>query len=217
MDLESQIVFLRDKLLAPAGTRFPAPLTTEDQILVSSFLVLAHAAIEEAIEDFFTLHLKSLIGFTSACSVPADLARAFFHLRASADSMIHGQGPLATTTIGKVCLAIYDRDYIRPNNGVKLDNVKKLASGAGIYWTDFEDALNVELSDLTTLGTKRGSVGHLSPFTVKPVAITTATDPSDVHTWVESGVFATRAIGEFLRSSRQLAMPMSLITDWDGN
>lgn len=217
MDLEAQIIFLRDKLLAPISTQFPDPLSDEDRVAVSSFLVLAHAAIEEALEDLFTLHLKTLVQFSVAESAPIGLARLCFHMRTSAENMVNGQGPLSTHAMGRICQAAFNRDFIIPNNGLKLENVKKLASGAGLYWTEFEDALNVELSDLSTLGTKRGSVGHLSPFSMKSTAITTSTDPSDVLNWVESGVSAIKAIERFLDASRSAGMPLSLISDWDGN
>lgn len=90
----------------------------------------------------------------------------------------------------KAAVKLGARSYqalVKANNGVRYDNLKKLVASLGTDWRLFEQGLSTELADLDALGSKRGEVGHLSPFSNKSVQVTPRVYPDDVRGWVANG------------------------------
>jgi hypothetical protein len=60
VDIASQVALLDKMLLSRVQTGFPHPLTDEEKVAVSAYLVLAHACIEEYAEEVFLAHFDRL-------------------------------------------------------------------------------------------------------------------------------------------------------------
>ncbi|MFF4891218.1 HEPN domain-containing protein [Micromonospora chersina] len=196
MDLSSQLAWLESTLLAQVSTPFPDPWNKDEKAAIAAYLVLTHACIEEALEDAFSRRLDRLIEMVEdGTQVPIALARLGLDagLQLPEKSRVpyrkrHLKGTL------KAFAEYYRRSVILMNHGIKAENLEKMASGAGVDWEEFEASLTEALADLSTLGAKRGSVGHLSPFTEKSAVITSRVDLSDIRSWVEAAQNAVGAV-----------------------
>ncbi|MEO5316097.1 hypothetical protein PV772_18615 [Pseudarthrobacter sp. CC12] len=205
-------------LLGSVTTQFPAPLTAAEQALTHGYLVLAHAVLEEHLEKIFEEHFDRLVSWLVSDLVPRETALLAYAVK---------EWLPASLNIGYKQRDLHQffakparNEFIKllgKNNGLKLENVAALAKLVGLDWKSFEDALNAELSDLTTLGSKRGAAGHLSPYTSKVTELTENDYPEDVRTWVDAGERAIERIRLYLSEILLKQQPPSLISDWDGN
>lgn len=218
MEIADQLDHLSRTLLDPVGTSFPDPLSESERALVNAYIVLAHAVLEERLEDVFREHVDRLLAWRDDDLVPVDLVRLAF---AMCENVATKQWPsyrdrsvLASMWgIGRVEFA----KQLSANNGLKSEHVERLAKLTGVQWVDLEDSLTSELADLDLLGAKRGAAGHLSPFTTRSSVLTISMYPDDVRGWVEAGTKAVLGIERFLRGELSRHQPKSLILDWDGN
>lgn len=218
MLLSDQLKNLDRALLGAVTTQFPTPLTAAEQALTHGYLVLAHAVLEEHLEKIFEEHYDRLASWLTSDMVPRETALLTYAVR---------EWLPASINVGykqremQQFIAKPARDefvkLLGRNNGLKLENVATLAKLVGLNWKCFEDSLNTELSDLTTLGSKRGAAGHLSPYTNKVTELTENDYPDDVRGWVDAGETAIEAIRSYLSLLVSRQQPMSLISDWDGN
>jgi hypothetical protein len=194
MDLSMQLSWLESTILSRVTTPFPDPFKPEEKAALAAYLVLTHACIEEALEDAFEAHADAIVALAVQSSVP--IAVAAFSLHAGLQQPTNKRTPFKTRRLkGTLIAAVatYKTRVIEQNHGIKRDNILCLAEGVGLEWEDFELTLNAAVSDLNTLGAKRGSVGHLSPFTAKSALLTSRVDLADVRDWVQN---AERAVGE---------------------
>lgn len=200
MDVAHQVELLDQLLLAGVRTEFPDTLTDREKVAVNAYLVLSHACIEEYAERVFLAHYDRLEELATLNFFPpsvAQLALAVgWHLP---DAMKQTLGYKSRTLAGAIQAGRvnYLRSYVGGNDGLKENNIKKLAQGLGVEWPRVESRLSKELIDLNTLGAKRGAAGHLSPFTPSQGAHE-ETYPSDVRAWVESGRDAVLALERLL-------------------
>jgi len=199
VDFSTQLSFLDLALLARVTTQFPDALTDEERAAISAYLVLFHACIEEYLEDSFSLYLERLARLTNLPLFPLAVGEA---LLAIGLSLPEGKrAPYKSRTLAGIAqagLAHFQHVVVGGNNGVKTPNVRRLAEGVGLAWQQFEAALAGRLADLDTLGAKRGAAGHLSPFSMKQVALTAQVYPDDVRGWVEAGRDAAVAVNRYL-------------------
>jgi hypothetical protein len=197
MDLLAQLNWLDSALLSRVTTAFPDPFNPEEKAALAAYLVLTHACIEEALEDAFEAHANALVAMVHAQNnVPLAVVR--FSLHAGLNQPSNMRTSFRTRRLrGTLIAAVtnYKKSVIEQNHGIKQENMLSLAEGVGLEWEDFELALNNAISDLSTLGAKRGSVGHLSPFTTKSALLTARVDVADVRSWVKN---AERAVGEIV-------------------
>lgn len=186
------------RLLSSVTTEFPDPLTDDEKISVNAYLVLCHACIEEFLEDAFLHHVTSLLAMVDQPLVPRDVAELFFALGVLIEKRLPYKARTRTgvSTLG---LKMFQSSVINQNNGLKPDNVRKLAEGAGVPWPEFESALASELAKLTTLGAKRGEAGHLAPLTLKASKLSPRDYPDNVREWVQGGLHAGLSINRYLR------------------
>lgn len=217
MDLEAQLGHLDATLLGSVTTQFPDPLSESEKALVHAYLVLAHAVLEEYIESVFSRHFDRLCSWLSVDLVPAECIRFSF---AVAEMIPSGSVSYRKRNTPSLIRGLGRQEFLArlaKNHGLKADNIEKLAQLIGVEWMGLEDALNPYLADLNTLGSKRGSAGHLSPYTEKVTSISTSDGPDDVRRWVRDGRDAAVALEQYLDSLVRSQQPISLITDWDGN
>lgn len=217
MELEAQIEQLDAALLTQVQASFPSKLSDTDRVLVNSYLVLGHATLEEYLELSFERHFRRMCGWLIADFVPLECVRFSY---AIADLLAEEKTAYTRRHTAQLIrnrgLAAF-QSKLRQNHGLKSHNVQSLAQTVGLHWPDFEQHLNVQLSDLDTLGAKRGSAGHLSPFTENVTEITASDGPDDVRNWVEGGCTAVKSIDSYLRDIVDRGSPQTLIGDWDGN
>lgn len=201
MELAAQIETLDTQLLKPISTEFPDPLGAHENASVRAFLVLTHACFEEALEDAFEEHAVALSRLCEGHLVarPAvEFAMSAGYGLASADLKV----PYSKRTLSTMVHMALGRvpGIVRSNNGIKNNNIRKLAEVVGINWSDFEFRLSSALDDLETLGAKRGESGHLSPFSPKTFGLKQSIYPDDARGWVTDALAATSNIIAFLQS-----------------
>lgn len=218
MDIGSQLEHLDHALLQTISTQFPEPLTERDRAQVHAYLVLAHAVLEEHLEAVFERYFLQVSSWLSFERVPIECVRLAYAMGELTPDEFRvpyrtRDSPRAIQSVGAKVL----KRRLASNNGLKRKNVEDLSKCLGIDWRKLEDALNTGLSDLDTLGTKRGAAGHLSPFTQKVTEIAHSDGPDDVREWVENGRAAVESVKDYLSAMLRDQSPATLIFDWDGN
>ncbi|WP_162625632.1 hypothetical protein [Mycolicibacterium llatzerense] len=202
MDLQEQLHHLDQTLLANVGASFPEPLTEAEKAQVHAYLVLAHAVLEECLEAMFLSHFDSVIGRLGEGLVPIECVRLAYAVADNLPEKIKISYSKRETI--KLVQTLGRKEFegrIRLNHGLKTENVQYLAKGVGLDWCGLEDELSAELADLNTLGVKRGSAGHLSPFTERVTNISADSGPDDVRLWVEAGRTAVEKLESYLAST----------------
>jgi hypothetical protein len=217
MQLSAQLDHLDVTLLGGVVTQFPDPLSDAEKALVHAYLVLCHAVLEEHLEAAFERHFDRLCGWLISDQVPLECVRFAFAVSqyVPKDQVSYKK----RDTVG-VIRGLGRKEFsrlLRENHGLKPTNVESLSKLVGVHWTDLEDTLNVELLDLDTLGVKRGSASHLSPYTEKTTALAVTDGPDDVRQWVQNGRLAVEAIVSYLDATIRSQHMKTLIADWDGN
>jgi hypothetical protein len=199
VDLSTQLAFLDETLLARVATQFPDALNDAERAAVSAYLVLAHACVEEYIEDAFRLHFGSVMNMARWPLVPMAVGEALLAVGLSLPEA--KRAPYRSRTLigmTKAGSTHYEHVVVGANHGIRTGNLKKLAEGCGVNWQEFEAVLSSRLADLDTLGAKRGEAGHLSPFSSKQLAVSAQAYPDDVRGWVEAGRDAAVAVRAYL-------------------
>lgn len=187
MELRHQLDWLKRTLLDTVTTPFPDALKPDEKAAVAAYLVLAHACIEEAIEDAFYERAEILTEILKRHPRPPRMA-AFLGYNAALKLPEKKRVTYKKRKLGGSLLAAletYQSTVVSQNHGIKESNLLALAEGAGVEWENLESELAVAIADFGTLGAKRGSVGHLSPFTDKSALITSQIDKEDVVKWVK--------------------------------
>ncbi|NKX54379.1 HEPN domain-containing protein [Arthrobacter mobilis] len=199
-------------------TVFPDPLKDEERAQINAYLVLAHAVLEEYLEDVFTAHYDRLAGWLTAEMVPLECVRLVYAVREWVPNnlVVDYKSRQIYQQIAKSARKEFEKQ-VKRNNGIKPADIQKLAKLVGLDWKEFEDALNLGLADLEHLGVKRGSAGHLSPYTDKATSLQSIDYPDDIRAWVDAGCDAVESIEAYLDGLVRSQQPLSLIGDWDGN
>jgi hypothetical protein len=218
MDLRHQLSHLNETLLGNVKTEFPDELLVEELTFTRSYLVLAHAVLEEHLEDIFRKHCKAVVSSLSFDLVPYEAVLLAF----AAGAGIEKKRYLEYKKRGShdFFIHIFLKDYeatVVNNHGLKSSNVEGLAKPLGINWLRMDGVLNSQLADLNTLGSKRGAAGHLSPFTEKATVLAANNHPDELREWVRAAMDAVDSIEQYLRDLLHRQGPSSLIADWDGN
>jgi hypothetical protein len=215
--LVAQLDHLDNLLLSGVSTTFPDELTDEEKAATNAYLVLSHAVLEEFLESVFESHFDRLAGWLIGDLVPLEVARLMF---AAGELLPSHTLPTyekrSLTYMKKACKAFFLKE-LSQNNGLKPDNLKKLARLVGLDWAAFDGELSSQLADLQTLGVRRGDAGHLSPYSTKAIFLTRQDYPENVREWVHGGRDAALTVRSYLAGVVQRQQPRSLIVDWDGN
>ena len=208
MDAAAQIRTLEGAFLSSIATEFPDPLTEPERANLHAYLVLAHSVLEEEIESAFEEYFDRVAATMTGDLIPKAAVLLTYAVRDKIPEKAQISYKLRDVLpfvrgIGRTVI----ETAIKANNGLKTDNVKNLAEAVGIHWIPFEQSVSTALLDLDTLGTKRGSSSHLSPFSPKTTSITSSFDPDDVRKWVQDGVAASTAIREHLVNCVSILAP----------
>ena len=139
-NLESELKRLRKHFLPRQLSRYSSSRMAEIQDGVRAYLVLAHATIEEYVEQ-----------------VVLDVVQTEYSRWQGGNSQC---GPV----IGAFVSGFYRKaqDVIRNNHGIKAKNLKKLLELVGI---DAEDSTQIDqtwLNDMDSFGQLRGGMAHRS-------------------------------------------------------
>jgi hypothetical protein len=195
-------------------TTFPDPLTDKEKASTHAYILLAHAVLEEQIETTFERHYDRLVGRLVADMVPMETVRLVYAVREWLPKSF--EVPYRKRALGELLRTGARKHFvsqIKLNNGIKPDNIEKLASLVGLDWRAFDDRLVNELEDLRTLGVKRGEAGHLSPYTEKSVRLTRQDYPENVREWIHAGRDAVVSISSYLDRIVCDQQPLSLSVD----
>lgn len=201
MDLRVQIATLDKLLLAGIETGVPDALTQEERAAVRAYLVLGHACIEEFIEDAFLRHLDEVGLPIGRSGVPSGSASLMFSIGVRLPE--GKRGKYSDRTLPGL-VERYRDEYERlvaQNHGIKTQNIRRLAEGAGVIWRHFDEALEAELITLETLGAKRGEAGHTSPFSDRSVGVDLEIYPEEAREWVEGGCTAALELKRYLKQA----------------
>lgn len=219
MDLTEQLEHLDTVFLSRVETQFPNTLTEVEKSTTHAYLVLAHAVLEEHLENVFTAHFRRLVSWLKADLVPVEVVRLAFSMREWAPTnVISTYKKLSILNV--MAIAPVDLEFkkrVSQSHGLSPDYVEKLAKLVGLEWESFEDHLDTELAALKTLSSKRGEAGHLSPFTSQATKLTWQDYPENVREWVHAGRDAILEIELYLKQLIDGQQPISLVGDWDGN
>nr|WP_143571041.1 hypothetical protein [Tessaracoccus sp. ZS01] len=154
--------------------------------------------LEEYLETAFLSHFERLCSWLDEPLVPKECVQFAFAVSALTSE---GSGSYRKRNTVEVIRHFGKKQFekqLNANNGLKTQNVEVLARALGADWSELESALNIQLADLDTLGHKRGAAGHLSPYTNKINAISTADGPDQIREWVRNGQDAVEAVGQYL-------------------
>jgi hypothetical protein len=211
MRLDEQLQWLESTLLPAVKPGPLEQLSEQDRTAVAAYLVLAHACIEEAIEDAFLSHARAMLDLVDQDPRTTPLAVARFALNVGINLpgkkvAPYSQRKLLNTL--KAALKDYEVTVVDQNHGIKEDNISNLAEGVGLEWEAFDVGLGSHIADLETLGAKRGKVGHLSPFTDKAVLVKAEINITDAKAWVMAAQDAVSAIVAFLREELHEEVPL---------
>lgn len=196
-DLASSIERLERALLEVLVGKDVADYDDDDWVRLRSYVVLAHAELEECLEEAFLEHLKraaELLGHLNARDVGL---RAFW---------LDGQRPAPAQSPGESFGRALMREritamhkVIKKNHGLKASNIEDLATAVGVDYEALEQRLSLHVAAMTTLGTTRGDVGHHSPFSTQVAQIRLLQDMSSVMSRVHDGREAVIEIDRYLR------------------
>ncbi|XVV37210.1 HEPN domain-containing protein [Streptomyces sp. CA-100214] len=179
--LTSDIQDLRNSLM-PAELQAIAPpddLSDAQSLLVKSFVILAHAHIEEFIEQMFLDFLDTKASSVSNGHIPICYARLILHF----GEHIKGEKGSASLTPELICIkakSFYESKAIKSNNGLKERNVLQMAKPLGLLESAVSDACPDLFLALDTLGGKRGGLAHRSSQ-----AVTETIYPGQAIKWVD--------------------------------
>ncbi len=202
-------------LLSGVSTSPPDPLTTRERTLTRAYLLVAHAILEERIEGIFLNHFaRAREVIASGTSIPAGLLSYYA-------AALEWKRDIPTYAkrqwLGFMSSPVADEyvaSEVRENHGLKSDNVQDLAKLVGVEWAAIDDAADVQLAALTTLGAKRGAAGHTSPFTSPAQAVAEEEYPANVREWVDQAVrtvIALESVVEQLSSTSSLENASSTV------
>ena len=195
--LANDITGLRDSLL-PSELQAIAPpddLSDTQSLLVRSFVILAHAHIEEFIEQMFSDFLSSKHATVTASEIPTCYARLILHF----GEHIKGQKGSSSLTPADICTtakSMYNSKVIKANNGLKEHNVVQLAKPLGLTENDISNACPELLPALDTLGSRRGSLAHRSSQ-----AVTETIYPGQAIKWVDDVLTHFSQLSDLLANS----------------
>jgi hypothetical protein len=205
--LLAEIAEVESTLLSEVSTAPPDPLSTRERTVTRAYLLVAHAILEERIEGIFLEH------FNRARQVIAESVSVPLGLLPFYASALEWNRPIPTYNkrqwVGVMSspMAVeYIASEVRENHGLKADNVQDLAKLVGIEWAAIDDAADIQLAALTTLGAKRGAAGHTSPFNSPTQVVAEEEYPANVREWVEQAVRTVIALEAVVE---QLSAPES--------
>lgn len=204
--LRDEVAALDELLLAPVGTTPPDPLSLKERIGVRSYLVLAHGAVEDFVERCFSAYLESAARLDDDGRMLPGMYLTMFHLRGDLEKQVKKVDRTGEELLRRLP-PLYVEKVVRPNNGVRRNNIQNLCQGAGLRWLDFETACARAVSALDTLGAKRGSVAHVSSVAEAITGVQEEIYPPNVQEWVENVVDSLPDMLDYIDSQPTPATP----------
>ncbi|MEV7345027.1 HEPN domain-containing protein [Streptomyces sp. NPDC093544] len=171
----------------------PDDLSRRQQLLITSFVILSHAHIEEFIEDLFLTYIENRENEIGDLATP----RCFVELA------LHFSGDLIGQRAGKkfdtkqICTTaknLYISKVVKINNGLKEANITSLAKPLGLHGDQLSDKCDDLFKALNTLGGKRGKMAHTS----SSQAVSETVYPSQAIAWVEDVVSQVQSLVDYL-------------------
>lgn len=203
--LLAEIAEIASTLLSDVSTAPPDPLSPRERTVTRAYLLVAHAILEERIEGIFVEHFnRARAVIAEGASVSVGLL-PFYAAAMEWDRVVPTYNKRRWLGFMSSPMADeYVASEVRENHGLKAGNVQELAKLVGIEWAAIDDAADVQLASLTTLGAKRGAAGHTSPFNSPTQAVSEEEYPANVREWVEQAVLTVIALEAVVE---QLSVP----------
>ncbi|WP_215544294.1 HEPN domain-containing protein [Amycolatopsis sp. CA-230715] len=164
--------------------------THEEKIRIRAYVVLAHSAIEEFLEELIDNAVENVLACADSVSVAAiSLSVAY------ADIVIgqHGSKTLTARDAHGKLLGLFRVKAIKTNNGIRRNNIKSLCRPLGIDVSNLEATLDAALTTLDTLGAKRGAAAHTLRQATEEIVV-----PSQAIEWVDNALNALDILGAYL-------------------
>lgn len=189
---DAQIDQLRADIQTLARVLLPSlPATavpsSDQKLQTRSFLVLAHSAIEELLEE--SIH-RAVKGCFSIRGVAAPLIA--LSLAAKYSEHVIGQHGGKVPDPGKIADMLPGLFYtkaIKANNGIRKTSIEGMCKPLGIDIAKLGDVCDSALAALDTLGVKRGASAH----TLRDAAQETI-HPVQAREWVDGAVDAVATL-----------------------
>ncbi|MFJ2134210.1 HEPN domain-containing protein [Streptomyces sp. NPDC087845] len=203
--LRNDIDELRNSLMSKSlqSVAPPDDLSSAQSLLVRSFVILAHAHIEEFIEQMFSDFIAAKTLEITDETIPACYARLILHFGEN----IRGEKGSSGYAPGQLCLtakSMYESKVIKANNGLKEKNVTQMARPLGLTSDEVSDACPDLFPALDTLGSKRGRLAHRSSQAVSETIY-----PGQAIKWVEDVLTHFAQLSNLLSSSQGVAASLS--------
>ncbi|MFF0685650.1 HEPN domain-containing protein [Streptomyces albogriseolus] len=138
----------------------PDSLTRRQKLVITSFVILAHAHIEEFIEELFMRYVREREKEITNLSAPQCFIRLSLHFSADLIGQQVHKKPVAA--VCETTKHLYKNKVITSNNGLKATNVASLAKPLGLDGKQLDDSCEDLFKALNTLGAKRGKMAHTS-------------------------------------------------------
>jgi hypothetical protein len=148
---------LADAIL-PDETDSTSSLSDRDKLLVSAYVVLACALVEDFFESCFLHYVDKSLEASDVL-----FSGCFISLAAKFSDDLLGQVsgiPSAEAAVPRL-QGLYKSKVIFPNNGVKRKNLEAMARPLGMI-RELEKTCEPLLGPVDTLGARRGSIAHTS-------------------------------------------------------
>ncbi|MBM7861890.1 hypothetical protein JOD27_005719 [Lentzea nigeriaca] len=156
----------------------PSP---EESLKIRAFIVLAHSAIEEAIEDRMHSAVKEALKCAGG-TVPTIAVPLAVKYSPDLIGQNGGKVPDFDGCIAKLA-PLYFTNVIKANNGIRRQNIDKMLKPLGYDSTALGEGVEDALSALDTLGAKRGASAHTLVVAAEEVI-----HPSQATEWVNQAL-----------------------------
>lgn len=157
--------------------------SSDQELQARAFLVLAHSAIEELLENSVRLAVEDCF---QTCDVAIPLIALPLIAKYAGDICgQHGGRIPAPEKIANMLPGLFYTKVIKPNNGIRKKSIVRICAPLGINIAEFGDVCDSALGELDTLGAKRGASAH----TLRGAAHETI-HPDQAREWVTKAVDA---------------------------
>ncbi|WP_159400763.1 HEPN domain-containing protein [Streptomyces sp. XY431] len=197
-ELKNDIAELKSSLLPDDVLRVKAPddLTRRQELLISSFVILSHAHIEEFVENLFREYVENREKEITDATVPHCFVKLALHF--SSDLIGQGAGNrFPTRQICTTAKNLYISKVINTNHGLKESNVGALAKPLGVHGERLSNSCEQLFVTLNTLGGKRGRMAHTSS---RNQAASETVYASQAIVWVEDVINLAHQLNNYLCS-----------------
>lgn len=184
-------------LLESVSSEPPDPLTFVESVAVRSYLLLAHATLEQYVEQAFVTYADSALCLDANGRVGPGMYLTAVTLAGEIAGQLKADARTPVAVLEKL-RHLYAKKVVDPNHGVKRLNLRNLCLGAGIDWVAFENDCASLIAALDTVGARRGSIAHSFDPSPAGIGVTPLLYPQNVREPVEAALNTLPDLDSFL-------------------